>query len=233
MAKKVTEKKVTATTTGKDVGEFVSRSEKFIENNKKNITYGIIGVVLVIAAVMGYNQLYKIPRSENAAVALFKGEQYFQRDSFNLALYGNGFDYDGFEYVIRKYSGTKSGNLAKAYAGISYYKTGDMESAIKVLKSFKSQEDNVAPVIIGLIGDCYVESGDVAQGISFFEKAATKANNDLVSPIYLKKAGIAYESLQQYDSAIKAYKTIKEKHAASFEAMDIDKYIVRAQLLKK
>jgi len=233
MAKKVTEKKVTATTTGKEVGEFVSRSEKFIENNKKNITYGIIGVALVIVAVMAYNQLYKIPHGANAAVALFKGEQYFQRDSFNLALYGNGVDYDGFEYIIRKYGGTKSGNLAKAYAGISYYKTGDMARAIKTLKSFKSQDDNVAPAIIGLIGDCYVESGDVALGISFFEKAALKANNDLISPIFLKKAGIAYESLQQYDNAVKAYTTIKEKHAASFEAMDIEKYIVRAQLLKK
>jgi tetratricopeptide (TPR) repeat protein len=231
--KKVTEKKVTATTTGKEVGEFVSRSEKFIENNKKNITYGIIGIALLIGAVMAYNQLYKMPHSTNAAVALFKGEQYFQRDSFNLALYGNGVDYDGFEYIIKKYGGTKSGNLAKAYAGISYYKTGDLESAIKILKSFKSQDDNIAPAIIGLIGDCYVESGDIVQGISFFEKAALKANNDLISPIYLKKAGIAYESLQQYENAIKAYTTIKEKHAASFEAMDIEKYIVRAQLLKK
>jgi len=231
MAKKVTEKKVT--NAEKEVGEFVSRSEKFIENNKKNISYGIIGVALIIGAFMAYNQLYKIPHSHNAAVALFKGEQYLQRDSFNLALNGNGVDYDGFEYIIRKYGGTKSGNLARAYAGICYYKTGDLEMAIKTLKSFKSKDDMISPAIVGLIGDCYVESGDVVQGISFFEKAALKANNDLLSPIYLKKAGIAYESLQQYDNAVKAYTTIKEKHAASMEAMDIDKYIVRATLFNK
>ena len=231
MAKKVTEKKVT--NAEKEVGELVSRSEKFIENNKKNISYGIIGVALLIGAFMAYNQLYKIPHSTNAAIAIFKGEQYFQRDSFNLALHGNGVDYDGFEYIIKKYGGTKTGNLAKAYAGICCYKTGDLENAIKQLKSFKSQEDNIGPAIIGLIGDCYVESGDVIQGISFFEKAASKANNDLISPIYLKKAGIAYESLQQYDKAIKAYSTIKEKHAASMEAMDIEKYIVRAELFNK
>jgi len=231
MAKKVKEKKLT--NAQKEVGEIVSRTEKFIENNKKNITYGLIAVAIVIGAVMGYNQLYKIPKNSNAAIALFKGEFYFLQDSFNLALNGNGIDFDGFEFIIQQYGSTKSGNLAKAYAGICCYKLNDLESAIKHLKSFKSKDDNIAPAIIGLIGDCYVEAGDIDQGISFFEKAASKANNDFLSPIYLKKAGIAYENLQQYENAVKAYTTIKEKHAASVEAMDIEKYIVRAQIFAK
>ncbi|MDR0573056.1 MAG: tetratricopeptide repeat protein [Tannerella sp.] len=230
MANKETEKKIA--NAEKEVGEIVSRSEKFIENNKKNITYGIIAIAAVIGVIMAYNHLYQIPKSKNAAVALFKGEQYFQKDSFNLALNGNGVDYDGFEQIIKQYGGTKSGDLAKAYAGICYYKTGDMENAIKHLKSFKGDDDHISPAIVGLIGDCYVESGDIKQGISYFEKAASKANNDFLSPIYLKKAGIAYESLQQYDNAVKAYTAIQEKHAASVEAMDIEKYIVRAQLAK-
>ena len=45
---------------------------------------------------------------------------------------------------------------------------------------------------------------------------------------YLKKAGIAYESLNQYSDAVKAYTTIKEKYYNSLEASDIDKYISRA-----
>ena len=228
MAKKVTEKKIS--NAEKEVGEIVSRSERFIENNKKNLSYGLIIIALIISAIIAYNQFYLIPRNQNANFAIFKGEQYFQQDSFNLALYGNGIDYDGFEYIVSKYKGTKSGNLAKAYAGICYYKTGNIESAIKTLKSFKTKEDNMAPAIIGLIGDCYIESGDVPQGISYFEKAAAKADNDFLSPIYLKKAGIAYESLNNYDKALKAYTAIKEKHAASMEAMDIEKYIVRVQM---
>jgi tetratricopeptide (TPR) repeat protein len=228
MANKETKKK--GVTAEQEVGEIVSRSEQFIENNKKNISFGIIAIAVIIGAILAYNYLYAAPKNKNAAVAIFKGEQYFMKDSFNLAINGNGVDYDGFEQIIDQYGGTKPGNLAKAYAGICYYKTGDMENAIKHLKSFKSDDDNIAPAIIGLIGDCYVESGDVKEGISYFEKAAAKANNDFLSPIYLKKAGIAYESLQQYDKAVKAYTAIKEKHAASMDAMDIEKYIVRAQL---
>jgi tetratricopeptide (TPR) repeat protein len=227
MAKKVAEKKIA--NAEKEVGQFVSRSEKFIENNKKNISYGLITVLVLVGVIMAYHHFYKTPRANQAAVAIFRGEHYFQIDSFELALNGNGIDYDGFEYIIKHYGGTKTANLAKAYAGICYYKTGDMDMAIKHLKSFKSKDDNIAPTIIGLIGDCYVESGDIKQGITFFERAASKANNDFLSPVYLKKAGIAYEHLQQFDNAVKAYTVIKEKHAASMEAMDIEKYIIRAQ----
>jgi tetratricopeptide (TPR) repeat protein len=230
MATKESEK---ATKAEREVGEIVSRSEKFIENNKKNITYGIIAVAILVGAVIAYNSLYLGPKAKNAAVAIFKGEQYLMKDSFNLALNGDGVDYDGFEYIIEKFGGTKQANLAKAYAGICYYNLGDNESAIEVLKSFKSSEENISPAIIGLIGDCYVETGNIKEGISYFEKAAAKANNDFLSPLYLKKAGIAYENLQQYNDAVKVYTAIKEKHAASMEAADIEKYIIRAQTLAK
>jgi tetratricopeptide (TPR) repeat protein len=230
MATKETDK---VTQAEKEVGEIVSRSEKFIENNKKNIAIGIIILAVLVGAVLAYNYLYLAPKAKNASTALFRGEQYFDVDSFNLALNGDGVDYDGFEYIIKHYGGTKPANLAKAYAGICYYNLGDMDSAIKYLKTFKSDDENISPAIIGLIGDCYVESGNVKEGIAYFEKAATKANNDFLTPLYLKKAGVAYESLKQYGDALKVYTTIKEKHAASMEASDIDKYIVRTQLLEK
>jgi tetratricopeptide (TPR) repeat protein len=230
MANKESEK---TTKAEKEIGEIVSRSERFIENNKKNITYGIIAVAVLIGISLAYHSLYLRPKAKNAAVALFKGEQYLKKDSFNLALNGDDIDYDGFEYIIKKYSGTKQANLAKAYAGICYYNLGDNESAIKILKSFKSDEENISPAIIGLIGECYVEAGDIKEGISYFEKAAVQANNDFLSPLYLKKAGIAYENLQQYDNAVRVYTAIKEKHAASMEASDIEKYIIRAQVLAK
>ena len=44
----------------------------------------------------------------------------------------------------------------------------------------------------------------------------------------MKKAGIAYENLKEYDKAVKAYTTIKDKYYTSMEASDIDKYITRA-----
>ncbi|HIX85741.1 MAG TPA: CDC27 family protein [Candidatus Parabacteroides intestinigallinarum] len=211
-----------------EVGEIVSKSEQFIENNSKKIIYGIVALAIIIGAVLGIKHGYMEPQEKKAAAAMFKGELYFDRDSFALALNGNGADYEGFEAIIDQYGNTDAGNLAKAYAGICYYNMGEPEKALDLLKSFKGKDNMVSPAITGKIGDCYVEMGNTQEGISYFEKAAKEADNDVVSPIYLKKAGLAYESLQQYDKAVQAYTTIKDKYYTSMEASDIDKYITRA-----
>ena len=213
-----------------EVEEIVSKSEQFIENNSKKIIYGIIAIALVVGAVLGLKHGYLAPKEKAAAVALFKGEQYFAKDSFNLALNGNGADYEGFDAIIDQYGSTASGNLAKAYAGICYFKIGDYEKALEKLKSFKAKDNMISPTIIGLIGDCYVNMGNIKEGISYFEKAAKEADNETISPVFLKKAGVAYESLKQYKDAVKAYTTIKEKYYNSMEASDIDKYITRASV---
>jgi tetratricopeptide (TPR) repeat protein len=216
-----------------EVGEIISRSEQFIEKYSRHIMYAVLGIVLLVALFMGIRHGYLMPREDKATAALFKGEQYFARDSFALALNGNGSDFDGFESIAKQYGNTKAGNLAKAYAGICYYRTGELDLAMKSLKSFKSQDKMISPAITGLIGDCYVNMGQTKEGIACFEKAAKAAANNLISPAYLKKAGIAYESLGQYQDAEKAYTAIKEKYGNSSEASDIDKYITRAKLSAK
>ncbi|WP_080904666.1 tol-pal system YbgF family protein [Parabacteroides sp. Marseille-P3160] len=213
-----------------EVDVILSKSEQFIEKFKKPIFYGIVAVAVIIGAYLAFHYGYALPQNKKAEVALFKGEQYFARDSFKLALNGNGADYIGFEEIISSYRGTNAANLAKAYAGICYFRLGETDKAEDLLKSFSGNDKTISPAIVGLIGDCYVNSGKTEEGISYFKKAASRADNDIVSPIYLKKAGIAYESLKQYNEAIKAYTTIKEKYSASMEAGDIDKYISRAEI---
>lgn len=216
-----------------EVEELVSKSELFIEQNSKKILLGIVALAVIVGAFFGYRHGYLMPLQEKANVAIFKGEQYFLKDSFQLALNGNGADYDGFEAIIDQYGNTNAGNLAKAYAGICYYKLGETEKALEKLKAFDPKDNMISPAIIGLIGDCYVNMDNAQEGVTYFEKAATAANNEVISPIYLKKAGFAYESLQQYDNAVKAYTTIKEKYFNSVEAADIDKYIARATALAR
>lgn len=216
-----------------EVEELVSKSELFIETYSKKIISGIIALIVVVGAIFAYRQLYSLPRQQKASAALFKGEQYFARDSFQLALNGNGADYDGFEAIIKEYGSTDAGNLAKAYAGICYAKLGENEKALNYLKSFSASDNMISPAVTIALGDCYVNMDNTKEGIKCFEKAAKDANNVVLAPIALKKAGIAYESLKQYKEAVKAYTTIKEQYFNSMEAADIDKYITRASELAK
>ena len=216
-----------------EVEELVSKSEVFIETYSKKIISGIIALIVVVGAIFAYRQLYSLPRQQKASAALFKGEQYFARDSFQLALNGNGADYDGFEAIIKEYGSTDAGNLAKAYAGICYAKLGENEKALNYLKSFSASDNMISPAVTIALGDCYVNMDNTKEGIKCFEKAAKDANNVVLAPIALKKAGIAYESLKQYKEAVKVYTTIKEQYFNSMEAADIDKYITRASELAK
>jgi tetratricopeptide (TPR) repeat protein len=212
-----------------NVGEFFSKSEQFIENNKNVITGVIVALVLVVGGYLGIRHLYLIPREKEAQNAIFRGQNYFMQEQWDKALYGDSAQYTGFEAIADEYSLTRTGALAKAYAGICYYYKGDYENAIKYLKKFSAGDNMIDPSITGLIGDCYVDMDQVENGIDFFLKAASGADDPMLSPIYLKKAGRAYEHLKNYREAVKAYSAIKEKYPTSLDAQDIDKYIDRAQ----
>jgi tetratricopeptide (TPR) repeat protein len=214
-----------------EIGEIVSKSEQFIEKYQSRIIYCVACIALIIGGIFGIRHFYFIPKEEKAEQAIWKGQLYFERDSFALALHGNSADYPGFISIVEDYGITSTGNLAKAYAGICYFRLGEPDKATEMLKGFKSKEKMISPVIVGLIGDCYVNSGNYKEGISYYEKASKLADNELISPLFLKKAGHAYEELKQYKDAVKVYTVIKEKYFSSEDASDIDKYITHASEL--
>lgn len=205
--------------------EAISKSEEYLRRNRKVILIVAIAIVVIIGGILAYHNLYAKPRQANAKEAMYKAEHYFGVDSFALALNGNGADIQGFLEIIDKYKGTSSANLAQAYAGISYYHLGQYEEAIKHLNKFKSKDIMVAPSVYGLIGDCYVDLGEVAKGIKYFEDAAKNADNDVLSPIYLLKAGIAYESLGDKEKARASYQQILDKYYRSSSVAEAKKLL--------
>ena len=211
----------------------LSRTEQFIENNQKNLLIGLAIVVLLVISGLGIYHGYLAPREREAELLIFKGQAYFEQDSLQLALNGDGINYIGFEEINAQYSFTKTGKLAAAYAGICHYRLGDKETALAFLKKYTPGDNLIEPALAGMIGDCYLDAGNIKEGIRCFEKGAKKADNLLISPYLLKKAATAYESEQNYTSALKCYTTIKEKYAQSTEGSDIDKFIERARLMSE
>ena len=110
-----------------NIGEALTTSEQFLEKNQKSILIGLLVVIVIVGAYLAYHYLHKEPRNNEAQAAIFKGERYFQEGEDSLALFGNGNDYIGFESVIDQYKGTKSADLAHAYAGLSYNRLGNYE----------------------------------------------------------------------------------------------------------
>ena len=209
----------------------LSFTKNWIEVNQKGKITAIVVIIAVVAGYLALRHFYLEPRGEQARAEMYKGEIYLERDSFNLALNGDGGDYLGFKAIADKYSNTTAGNLAKAYAGICCYNLGNNEEALEYFKKYDGDDDIFATNITGMIGNCYANMGEYDLAIKNFVKAADKADNELTSPIFLKKAAVVAEKKGDYAKAIKFYEEIKDDYSNSYIGRDIDKYIERAKLL--
>ena len=216
-----------------NVEDALTQSEAFLVKYKNAIIGGVVAVIIIVAGFIMYKNLYAEPREEKAQAALFKGQEYFEQDAYEQALNGDSIGYVGFLKVADEYSGAKAANLAKAYAGICYAQLGKYDEAVKMLDGFNGGDQMVAPAILGATGNCYAQLGQLDKAASTLLSAADKADNNSLSPIFLMQAGEILVKQGKYDDAVNAYTKIKDKYFQSYQAMDIDKYIEQAKLMKK
>lgn len=210
----------------KKLGEELGRAEHFVSKNRNLL--GIIAgaIVVIIGGYVGYKQFILAPQEEEAQAALFIVQQQFEADSFSLVVNGDGQNLSAVE-IADDYGMTDAGNLAAYMAGVSFMNLGQYEDAIDYLSDFSSDDDIVGPLATGMIGDAYVELGEVEKGIGYYEKAA-KADNNFVTPYFLKKAAVAYGSIGEHEEAEKLYTRLKDEYKDAPESAEIEKYISRA-----
>jgi tetratricopeptide (TPR) repeat protein len=223
-----------------DVEGQLDRAELFFHDYKKQIGIAASLILAVVAIIVAYKMWYVPTKDAEAQAELFYPEQYFEKDSFALAISGgktvklpDGTDktIKGFEEIADEYSLTPSGNLARYYLGISYLRIGKYEEAIEQLEKFSTDDIILSSVAIGAMGDANMELNKPDEAIKYYLKAADKNSNTFTSPIYLKKAATAQESKGNYADAIKIYERIQKEYSKSTEARDIEKFITRAKML--
>ena len=202
----------------------LGKTELFIEKNQKTIVVVLAVVIVAVLAIFGVKKFIMEPREAEAQSAIFRAEQLFENDDYATALNGDGNNM-GFMDIINEYGGTKTGNLARYYAGICYLNTGDFNNAIKYLGEFKGKDQIVKPLATGAMGDAYLELENVAEAAKCYEKAAKESANTFTSPMFLMKAGLAYEMLENYQKALDMYKLIKSDYPTSNEGFNIEKNI--------
>jgi tetratricopeptide (TPR) repeat protein len=213
------------------MSEAFGRSELFLEKRKSLLIGILVGIVVIVGGIYGYKTLILEPQEKEAAGQMFAAERYFEIDSLKKAIDGDG-NNAGFRKITEDYSMTKSGNLAHYYLGMALLKKGEYENAIEALKDYKAADEITRPLAIGAMGDANMELGKTDEAIELYLKAA-KENNKFSSPIFLKKAGLAYEAQSKFTEAAAVYKQIKSNYVGTVEANDMDKYIARASSMIK
>jgi tetratricopeptide (TPR) repeat protein len=197
----------------------------FLNKNKKGVLSILTVVVLSIAGYFIYTEYYFKPRTIKAVDDSYKAQQFLEVDSSRLVLNGDGVN-KGMLYVIQHYGDTKQGNLAKFYAGISYYKLGEYDNAIKYLKDFTCDGKQIQVRAYGTLADAYADTKKFTEALDFYKKAGTYYPEDeITSSIYLFRAAQLQEVLGKVDDAIATYKDIKSKYPKTEIGITADKYI--------
>jgi len=214
-----------------DPNAIVEKANEFFENKRnRNILFVVVGVIaLIVVGIVGYNY-YNTERNNSAQEELFQAQFYFEADSSGLALNGDGNSY-GFLEIIDEFSGTKAANLANFYAGASYMKLKDFESAIRHLEEFGSSDLLLQARAYSLIGDAYMEMDDFGNAIDAYEDAATYKPNEAFTPIYLKKLALALELDGQTAESAKIYSQIVSEYPKSTLINDAKKNKARLEAM--
>jgi len=218
-----------------------SKSEQFIQKNQ-NIIFIVLGVVVAsILGYLAYQKYVKAPKEKEAANELAFPKAYFENainntvaaDSlFTLALKGADGKY-GFVDIADEYSGTKAGNLANYYAGISYLRLKQYKEAIDYLEDFSSKDELLGPIAKGAIGDAFADINQPQDAFDYYLKAANLKDNNFSTPLFLFKAGNTAMELEKYSKAQELFEKIKNDYPNATEAQNIDIYINKASFASK
>lgn len=211
--------------------EAVDHLTNFYEKNKKGISTAVTVVIVAVVGYFGYTKWYKGPNEEKASAALAMPALYYQADSLNLALNGDGKNM-GFVKIEKKYEGTSAGNIALYYEGMCYMRMGDFDKAIAALKKFDGKGTLLGYQAWGNIGVAYMEKGDKKNAIEFLKKATGNADDQLITPLYLYQLGLAYEADNNINDAKAAFMRIRDEYPRSMAAREMDKELAKLGMVE-
>lgn len=211
-------------------GDALLRIEAFWNKYQKAILITLGAIVVVVGGWLIYQNMIVEPKEAQAADAIYKAEANFAQDSLKAALNGVGTT-RGFLYIANNYGGTKSGNLAKYYAGVCYLRLGDFNNAVKYLKDFSTDAKQIQMMAYGCLGDAYGELNKNDDAVNYYKKAAQTFEEDQANASeYLFRAGLKLELMGKTKEAVDVYKQVKEKFPQSPRATQADKYIYRLSI---
>jgi tetratricopeptide (TPR) repeat protein len=190
-------------------------AETWIERHPKTVAGVAVAIALIVGGYFGFRYYIENQNTE-AQQEMFQAVYYFEADSLNLALNGDG-NKLGFKDIASDYKFTDAANLANYYSGAIYLKQGKFELARLYLEDFSSKDLLVQARAYSLIGDTYMEEKNFENAAKYYQKAADYKPNKYFTPSYLMKAALAFEKSNQNDKAMEVYDKVITEYWDSSE----------------
>jgi tetratricopeptide (TPR) repeat protein len=213
-----------------DIGDMYTRTELFFEKNKKAFSIGAIAVVAIVGGLLGYRKFVAEPKAKEANDLIWKAQFYFENDSLDLAINGDG-NYIGFQQIADNYGSSPAGELAHFYLGVCYHQKGEFEAALKNYQEADLDDDVLRVMAEGNQGDVLVELGRAKDAVAHFEKAADMVKSEYTTPMFLMKAGIVYQQLNDHRNAARCFSRVAADFPTSPDVQQAKKYAAHAKAL--
>ena len=131
---------------------------------------------------------------------------------------------------LEKYSaGAKaSGREDKYQLGYCYYKTGEIDKAIKLFLEIGVQNDIISQNIWNVLGDCYIQKGDKKRAqFAFGEASKMNFDKKIKEESLFNYAKLTYETgYSPFGEAIAAFEEYIENYPGSERIQEVYDYLV-------
>ncbi len=202
-------------------GNTIERVQRFIFENSKAVSYGLIGLIVIVALVFflsNYLEKSSAEDKEKAMVALTRIMPYYDAPDYKKALFGDsstvirGEQVIGLLEIVDKYESTDQGKLAALYAGTSYLALNKAQEAVEF---FEIATDSPSKVVLtgayAGLGASYELLKDNSKAAEYYIKSAELAISEPTKARYSYYAAKVYERSGDKESAAKIYKEIIAK----------------------
>jgi tetratricopeptide (TPR) repeat protein len=195
---------------------------KFKNNKRFKIASFIAGGVLVLA--LGgfiYYWFFWKATNDKSKDAYWKGLNYATKDSTSMAI-------NELTKAKKKYDGYIGGEIAQFVLARQYMSKGEFKKALTELDETSLDDTFLSAMRLGLKGDCHSELKEYKKAVEAYFEASETNVNDYTTPMYLFKAGLNSEKINDFKKATEYYSKVRDEYPRYATQITVDKYVARA-----
>jgi tetratricopeptide (TPR) repeat protein len=128
----------------------------------------------------------------------------------------------------KKYDGYIGGEIAQFVLARQFMAKGEFKKALKELDETKLDGTFLESMRMGLIADCHSELKEYKKAVEKYVEASENDINEFTTPMYLFKAGLNSEKVNDFKKAAEYYTKVRDAYPGYASQITVDKYVARA-----
>jgi tetratricopeptide (TPR) repeat protein len=189
---------------------YTAKAQTFYDQNKKTLFYGVIGIILVLAIVVGFN-MTRSAAQKNAAFESLLARDALSRGNNDEAL-------THVNIILEDYPGTRSAAVAMMIKARIHEQSGELNEAAEVFKKLISDYSEYDYLAFGAhysLGSIYSSWGEYKEAARFYSTGASKYPEHFNAAYSLLEAALCYKKAGMYEQANRTLRIILTDYSKS------------------